>query len=319
MATPTQRAFRGRVLYRVLITIAFFVRRIPLSAARTLGRFLGRLGWLVLRRERRKAFATISRAFPAWPHSRHRDTLHAMFLHLGVSVMEFLWLPNLDRTTIRKTTVYENEQPTLDLIDQGRGVVVFTAHCGNWEWMAFAVGLLGRPTSVIQRERDEPEMNRLITETRGRSGVRTIDRGSPSSTREMLASIRRGGILAFLIDHNIRAESAKVPFFAIPALTPIGPARLAIRTEAIAVTIFTERRADGIQVVRFGNPIECRKGDDPIALTARMTAEIEAQIRRAPEQWVWMHERWRERPQWDIGSREASGDGDATPKQRASE
>jgi KDO2-lipid IV(A) lauroyltransferase len=134
-----------------------------------------------------------------------------------------------------------------------------------------------------------------VTELRAKSGVRTIDRGSPTSAREMIQAIRRGGILGFVIDQNIRTESVKVPFFGRPALTPIGPARLAVRTEAIAVTGVIERRADGTHLARFLEPIECKRDDDPVALTARLTREIEEQIRRTPEQWPWFHDRWKER------------------------
>jgi KDO2-lipid IV(A) lauroyltransferase len=143
-------------------------------------------------------------------------------------------------------------------------------------------------------------LNQYVTELRAKSGVRTIDRGSPTSAREMIQAIRRGGILGFVIDQNIRTESVKVPFFGRPALTPIGPARLAVRTEAIAVTGVIERRPDGTHLARFLEPIECKRDDDPVALTARLTREIEDQIRRTPEQWPWFHDRWKERPEWEV-------------------
>ncbi|HWS71714.1 MAG TPA: lysophospholipid acyltransferase family protein, partial [Thermoanaerobaculia bacterium] len=155
------------------------------------------------------------------------------------------------------------------------------------------------PVAVLQRERDDQQMNRYITEVRTRAGVKTIDRGSPSSARDMIGAVRRGGILAFVLDQNIRTESVKVPFFGKPALTPIGPVQFAIRTEAVVAPAFIERRADGKQYATFGEPIHCTRGDDPVALAARITTLIEEQIRRVPEQWVWMHDRWRERPKYE--------------------
>src|SRR5204863_9151865 len=137
----------------------------------------------------------------------------------------------------------------------------------------------GRPLSVLQRERNEPKMNAVITNIRAGAGVRTIDRGSVSSAREMFSAIRRGGMLAFVLDQNIRTESVKVPFFGIPALTPIGPARFAIRSEAWVTVALAERRADGKQVLTFSEPFRCTRDDDPIALTARITGAIEEQIR----------------------------------------
>lgn len=300
MASRKLRAFRERALYRALTFISAIGRRIPLRLGQFFGRALGRLAWHVARRERRKALTHIGFAFPSWTEAQRRDAVRGMFRHLGMSVFELAWLPNLTRDNYKRISHFEGHERLLEIIDSGRGVVIFTAHCGNWEWLSFATGLLGRPVSVLQRERDSPEMNRYITELRARAGVHTIDRGSGSSARDMIQAIRRGGILAFVIDQNIRTESVRVPFFGKDALTPIGPAKLAVRTEAVVVPAVAERLADGTHRLVFLEPIECKRDDDPAALTAHATKLIEEHIRRVPEQWVWMHDRWRERPQWDV-------------------
>lgn len=302
MASPKLRAFRERTLYRGLVAVSAIGRRLSLPAAQFFGRRLGSLAWHVARRERAKALRNLAIAFPDWTDAQRKRTIRAMFQHLGMSVFELAWLPNLDAPTRDRTTVVHGLDRVLEIIDSGRGVIIFTAHCGNWEWLSFATGTFGRPVTALQRERDQPEMNRYITELRARAGVRTIDRGSASSARDMIAAVRRGGILAFVIDQNIRTESVKVPFFGRPALTPIGPARFAVRSEAIVVPAFALRHRDGRHELRFLEPIQCRKSDDPAALTARVTEMIEAHIREAPEQWVWMHDRWRERPKWDVAS-----------------
>lgn len=303
MAGPKLRAFRARALDRGLALVSALGRRIPLRLGQSLGRALGSFAFRVVRRERRKALANLTIAFPEWSDAQRRDTVRAMFRHFGMSLFELVWFPNMDVAERDRRTVIEGAEPLLALLDAGRGVVVFTAHCGNWEWMSYSVGLFGRPTAVLQRERDAPEMNRFITELRARSGVRTIDRGSGGSGRELILALRRGGILAFLIDQNLRTDSVRIPFFGKPALTPIGPAKLAIRTESVVVDILVERLPDGRHRLRIGTPLECRRDDDPVELTTRMTRIIEEQIRRVPEQWVWMHDRWRDRPQWDVGTR----------------
>lgn len=302
MAAPALRAFRSRVIYRALLLVSALGARIPLRTGQFLGQLLGRVAWYVARRERNKALAHLAIAFPDWSTLHRRAVIRAMFRHLGMSLFEIAWLPNLDERSRHSTTIIEGLDRVLAEIDAGRGVVVFTAHCGNWEWLSYATGTFGRPVSVLQRERDQPEMNRYITELRAKAGVRTIDRGSSASAREMMHAIRHGGILAFVIDQNIRTESVKVPFFGRPALTPFGPARLAVRTGALAVPAFIQRLDDGRHHIRYLEPIQCHRGDDPVALTARITLLIEEQIRRAPEQWVWMHDRWRERPKWDVGA-----------------
>lgn len=302
MASPKARAFRSRVIYRVITVLSAIVRRLPLPAVQRIGRALGAFASLVVRRERRKALANIAIAFPEWSAAQRRRTISAMFRHLGVSLMEILWLPNVDLAMRDRLTTFEGAEELVAVLREGRGVVIITAHSGNWEWLAMGTGLFGFPTSVMQRERNEADVNDFITATRARSGVHTIDRGSTGAARELIQSIRRGGVLAFLIDQNIRAESAKVPFFGKPALTPLGPVKLAIRTEALLCFAATERKPDGTHHIRYTTPVQLRRDDDAIRVTAELTAMIEAQIRRVPEQWVWMHDRWRERPKWDVGA-----------------
>lgn len=300
MAGPKRRAFRSRLLYLALVCISAVVRRLPLRVARLFGLFLGHLGWHVLGRERRRATANMTIAFPDWTQRRRTYAVRDMFHHLGQSLFELLWMPNLDAAKIAKTTTFEGMEPVMEHIRSGSGIVAFTGHCGNWEWMAYCLTKSGIPMSVLQRERNEAELNEFITRIRATAGIRTIDRGSTGAARELIFALRRGGMLGFLIDQSIRAESVKVPFFGRPALTPIGPARLAIRTRVPVVSVFVERRG-GKQHIRFNEIIDTRDNDDPIALTALITRDIEEQIRRAPEQWVWMHDRWRDRPEWDVG------------------
>jgi KDO2-lipid IV(A) lauroyltransferase len=302
LASPKLRAFRERALYRLLVFVGGIGRRLPLPTAQFLGRCLGSVAWTVVRRERKRALRNLSLAFPDWSAQKKQQTIRGMFRHFGMSVFELAWMPNLTPELREELTIVEGLDRILEVIDGGRGVVIFTAHCGNWEWLSYTTGMRGRPVSVLQRERESPEMNRYITELRAKGGVHTIDRGSGSSARGMLQAIKGGGMLAFVLDQNIRTESVKVPFFGMPALTPIGPARIAIRTEAVATIATSERLPDGRHHVRFSEPIELHRDDDPIALTAMVTTRIEEQIRRAPEQWVWMHDRWRDRPKWDVNA-----------------
>jgi KDO2-lipid IV(A) lauroyltransferase len=301
VAGPRLRAFRARAVSRAFAVIRAAGRHIPLPLGRKFGRALGTLAWHVARRERRKALAHIAIAYPEWSDAQRRGAIRRMFRHLGESLFEIVWLVNLDEKTLAKTTVIEGMDEVKRLTSSGRGIVTFTGHCGNWEWLARTVALCGVPVTTMQRERDDAEMNDFIVQLREGAGIRTIDRGSASSAREMIQALRRGGgVLAFLIDQNIRAESAKVPFFGTPALTPIGPVKLAIRTGAPIVSMFIRRGDDGMQYVTVNPPFETSPDDDPIAVTARVTREIEDAIRRAPEQWVWMHDRWRERPKWEV-------------------
>lgn len=298
MAGPKLRAFRSRVLYRAILLLSFVGRRVPLPLGQRLGRLLGSLAWHVLRRHRRKSLENIGTAFPEWPESRRRATIRAMFRHLGMSVFELAWLPNLSPERLRQTTVVEGAEAIGEIVRRGDPAIVFTGHCGNWEWVASGMVHAGVPLTALQRERDEGGLNDFIVNIRRAAGVQTIDRGSASAGRDLIRALRGGTLLGFLIDQSIRVESVMVPFFGKPAPTPIGPARMAARAGAWYVTVFGERLPDGKHRITFSEPVRLSRDDDPVALTARITRAIEDQIRRVPEQWVWMHDRWKERPGW---------------------
>jgi len=252
------------------------------------------VAWVVVRRERSKALRNVAIAFPELAEAARRRIVRGMFRHLGETLFEVLWLPNLDRAAVERTTSLEGFELVDRALSAGRGLIVFTAHCGNWEWLAGPVSVCGYGVTALQRERDDRGMNDFIVGLRQKTGVETIDRGSASSGRDMLRALRSGRLLAFLIDQNIRGETDRVAFFGHPALTPAGPARLAIRSGVPVIAGFIERRAGRLHA-HFEELTETSRDDDPLALTQRMTDAIERQIRRAPEQWVWMHDRWKER------------------------
>ncbi len=125
---------RGRILYALLSTIGVIVRPLPLRAARAIGIFLGNLGWLVLFREKRKSLDHLAIAFPERKDARTSHDRPRHFRHLGMSLMEFVWLPNVNAKNLDRTTTIANLDPLVELVRAGHGVIVFTGHCGNWEW-----------------------------------------------------------------------------------------------------------------------------------------------------------------------------------------
>jgi len=290
------RRLRGRVIAVVIRALNFVTGNLPLPLVRAWGVAIGHLGWHVLGRYRARAMNNIAIAFPDWSTRKRRATVRDMFHALGASMFELGWLVNLDADTLKRTTEIHGAEHIEEALAAGKGMLIFTGHCGNWEWLAATVSLLGHPLTILQRDRDEPDFNRIILKLHEHFGMRTIGRGSTAGALEMFRALRRGGLLAFLIDQNIRAESVKVPFFGKPALTPIGPAKLAVRAEAPVMICFIERKK-GKQIVTFHEPFF---GTDPVEITARLTAAIEEHIRKVPEQWVWFHPRWKERPKWEV-------------------
>ncbi|MDX1584982.1 MAG: lysophospholipid acyltransferase family protein [Thermoanaerobaculia bacterium] len=289
-----RREVRNAILASALGVTGRVVRLFPLATAQRLGRAAGSLAWRVDRRNRDMALRSLETAFPDMNRNERESLALACFKHLGTSLMEVSWLPNLDAERMRETTEWEGLEHLRQAVDQNRGVVLFTGHCGNWEWMAASIALAGFEMNVIAREIEESRFNDYIVASRGRFGIDTIGRGSSSAAREIIRTLRSGSILGVLIDQNIQAEIVRIPFFGIDAPTPVGPAKLAVKSGSMAIAGFTERR-NGRHHIRFEPPIDTRELADPREITRTMTESIEKQIQKTPEQWVWMHRRWRDR------------------------
>jgi KDO2-lipid IV(A) lauroyltransferase len=179
------------------------------------------------------------------------------------------------------------------------GVLVLTAHFGNWELLGLAHVLSGLPLAVVARPLDSAILNRLVEWLRRRTGAELI--AKHRALKPVLGALRRGRMVAILLDQNAsRAEAVFVPFFGHPASTSRGLALLALRTGRPIVPIFMHREPDGHHRIVVEPPLWPSPGASTAGAVLELTAEcvrrIEATIRRWPEQWFWLHRRWRTRP-----------------------
>jgi KDO2-lipid IV(A) lauroyltransferase len=180
----------------------------------------------------------------------------------------------------------------------GRALML-TAHLGNWEYLAAAPRLTGYPGAIVVRPLDSPTLDGLAEATRRKTGIALIDKRG--ALRPVLQALRRGGLVGILLDQNTtRREGVFVPFFGRAASTSRSLALLALRTETPIVPIFIRREGVGRHRVTIEPPLAPPVARDleeaVVELTARCTEAVEAAIRRAPEQWLWSHDRWRTRP-----------------------
>jgi KDO2-lipid IV(A) lauroyltransferase len=175
-------------------------------------------------------------------------------------------------------------------------VLAVSAHLGNWEWLS-AHALRYGTVHIVARAIHNPDLDREIRRRREAAGVRQIypDRESP---RAILRALRAGEAVCFLVDQSAKGdEGVAVPFFGKPAPTHTGPALLALRTGATVFPILAVRLPDRRIEIRYGEPLALeRTGDldrDVKAATALFTRVVEDAIRERPDQWFWVHDRWR--------------------------
>ncbi len=234
-------------------------------------------------------------AFPELSVGERKALAERCFVHLGTLLGECLHLRHCAPEELSLHVTLEGWEHIEAARAQRRPIVIVTGHCGNWELLAAALNARGLGMLVVAREIDEPELQTMLLDLRARFGTRTIVRGTPGAARALLGALRGAGALGMLIDQDTKVEGVFVDFFGRPAWTPIGAAELALRFDAAVLPTFIARRADGSH--RAAIHPELTLPTDSTAATALMTAVIEAQIRSHPEQWVWLHRRWRRRPE----------------------
>ena len=274
---------------------AVLARKTP-EAAEATGRALGRLYRRLDRRRRSLARANLARAFPEMPPEDVDALSVRVFEHFGGVAAELFRALSHDPADALRRVETEGAAIAKDSVASGRGVCFMTAHLGNWEWAALGTGALGISSCVVARPLDNPLLDLKLTRLRTSTGNTVIEKRD--ATRAMLRALRSGGSVGILNDQHAQPPDAvTAPFFGRPAATSSALARLADRTEALVVPAYAIRVAPARWRLTFESALDVRtltpeeRGVEK--LTARLNGILESMVRRHPEQWLWLHNRWR--------------------------
>ena len=288
MARPKHLIEYG--IYRSLLML---VRLLPYGAMRPMGRQIGNLMHRLDHRHRWVALNNLQLALPDVAPEERARLAKRCFQHFGEMVLDNLALPRFDAVALCRLLTLEDWE-NLDRAEAaGRGVLIISAHFGNWEVLAHPMAIYRGGMHMVARTPDNPLLADDLRRMRERFGNRVIPKRR--SGRRILQALREGGKVVIVMDQRVHPnEGIEVPFFGHGAITTPLPAKLSLRTGAPAVPMFAYPRAGGGFRVVARPPIE-PEGSGPeaiAALTARYNAAIEAEVRRDPEMWLWMHERW---------------------------
>jgi KDO2-lipid IV(A) lauroyltransferase len=300
-AIKQRGTLRTYLEFAVAWTVFNGLRILPRPLALMLGQTLGAIARLVLPHLRRHARVNLRLAFPALDEHTRDKIARGTFRNLGRALGEVTQFPKLKRANIESIVVYEGLDNYRNAVAQGRGVILLTGHIGAWELSVFAHSIYGYPMSFLARRVDNPLVERLAETNRARFGNHSIDK--KGSLREVLKTLKTGGVVGILADLNsAREEGVFVEFFGQPACTTAGVATLALRTGAVVLPGYILwDEANKIHRLCFEPPVETintgNPKDDVVTNTARYTKVLEAVIRRYPEQWLWIHRRWKTRPE----------------------
>ena len=273
---------------------------VPLRFTWRLAELLGRLWFRLDTKHRLIALNNLKLAWGEERTERERINIaRRNFIHLVRVVLELFYIRKVTSEEVDEFATFEGVKNLDAALEEGRGVLVMTSHFGNWELMALAYSLRYRPVSLVIRPLDIPFLDSLITKIRTRGGNQMI--AKKGSVRKVLRLLAAGEVVGFLIDQNPAwEEGVFVPFFREIACTNKALSALALRTNAPVIPVYNVREANGTYRIVFEPEVVLdRSGDtrrDMEENTAKFNRIIESYIRRHPEQWFWVHQRWKTRP-----------------------
>jgi len=291
---------RHRLEYALAWCVVKTIGALPRPLARLVGVTLGQLIYLLHGKLRRVGVRNLAIAFPEKTAAERRKIVRKVFTSLGRQFAEVCLFPTYTSENVSRIVAYDGYENFDRASQRGKGVLFLTGHIGGWELSAFAHSLYGHPLHFVMRPLDNPYLDDLVRRYSTMHGNTPILKDNP--VRELLRAMKAGATVGILMDTNMTPpEGVFVDFFGVPACTASGLARIALRTDAAVVPGFTVwdpvlrkyrlRFEPPVTLIRTGN-----NDADIVANTALFTKVIEDVVRRYPDQWLWVHRRWKTRP-----------------------
>jgi KDO2-lipid IV(A) lauroyltransferase len=271
----------------------------PVSRAVAIG--IAYVVYLLHFRLRKVGMRNLVLAFPQKSQAERKRILRGEFVSLGRQLAEVCQFPRYTLKNVERVVIYDGLEHFLEARNRGKGVLFLTAHFGGWELSAFTHSLHGHWLHVVMRPMDNPYLDRLLQSMRMCHGNKVVPKDD--FVRGLLGAMKKGEVVGILMDTNMTPpQGIFVDFFGVPACTASGMARIALKTDAVVVPTFTIwDEALGKYRLRFDPALALVRSDDleaDIAANTQMfTKVIEDYVRKYPEQWLWVHRRWKTRPE----------------------
>jgi Kdo2-lipid IVA lauroyltransferase/acyltransferase len=291
---------RHRLEYLPVWFALKFIGALPRPFARIVGIGLAWLVYLVHAKLRRVGMRNLEIAFPEKTLRERRRIVRRVFIGLGRHLAEFCRFPKYTRENLHDVAVYEGFEALEEARKLGKGILFLTGHFGAWEVGSFAHSLYGHPIKIVVRDLDNPLVDALVRRYRTLHGNQTVD--NREFLRGLLSAMRAGETVGILMDTNMTPpQGVFVEYFGVQACTASGLARVALKTDAAVIPAYTVWDAQlGKYKICFEPPVALVRTTDPeadaVTNTALFTKVLEKIVRRHPDQWLWVHRRWKTRP-----------------------
>ena len=296
---------RENLEYGLVRAVAGCLGRLPRSIARVLARFIAFAVYWCFGRLRGVGARNLEIALPALSSKARKKNLRRVYIHLGWQLVEFCRMTRYTLENTRDWMRTEGLEHYLNAQARGKGVLILTGHLGAWELSSFYHSLTGHPMGMVIRRLDNRRLDEYVNRIRCLHGNYVVNKDDFG--RGLLKAMHAGGTVGILMDTNMTPPQGEfVKFFGIDACTGTGLAHIARKTGAAVVPGFMLwEPGEGRYVLRFGPevniPLTGKVAADILEGTRRCTAVIETWIRRYPDQWLWIHRRWKTRPPGEPG------------------
>ncbi|OPZ82745.1 MAG: Phosphatidylinositol mannoside acyltransferase [bacterium ADurb.Bin431] len=296
---PLAKRIKNDLIYGLVVGLIALLRFLPRGSAAALMCGLAGAGFRLARKEREKTIRHLTWAYGSEKSPAQIEALAgAVWSHFGVMAVDAIRLPRILAAGINTLVEAQGVERLRSALGRGRGVIVLTGHFGNWELFGAWVAQNGFPVKVVGTSAYDPRLDRIIVGLRNAAGYTNIARGK--GTREIIRTLRDNEVLGMLIDQDTRVDGVFVNFFGRAAHTAVGPVILAQKMGCALLPAFIHLKEDGRYLIEFDEEITLTTtGDaaqDQVVNTQKISDAYERAIRRHPEQWVWMHERWKKQP-----------------------
>ncbi|MGH2566739.1 MAG: lysophospholipid acyltransferase family protein [Bacteroidota bacterium] len=294
--------------YFLFQLLGFVVRLVPLRTVQKVGASAGELLYAAVGFRKTITLENLRQAFPEKPLQELDRIARTAFRSVGTSLFEFLWFPRFLPDQIRETVRIENPDLIKEIHGRGKGIILLTAHFGNWELLALGLHVeLGIPIHIIVKPQSNDLVDKRINRWRTLWGNKVVPMGV--AVREILRALQDGGVVGIVADQSAPKESLTVEFFGRQVPTYEGPAVFSLKTGAPMMIGFAIRQPDGTYRSTFEevptDDLRMHSAENVAELTRRHVRITERYIRLYPGQWMWMHKRWKhvlERDSVEVGS-----------------
>ncbi len=283
--------------YYLVKMFGWLVGLLPAGARNRLGDLIGEAMWPFVPRKRREMAVANVIASLGLDRAAALDLVRKSAIRFGRMFMEVLTIPRLTKDNIDSFVTLQGRENLDKAFAYGKGVIIAAAHSGNWELIGPTLAIYGYPVVGVAQRQTNAAMDRLINEIRTSTGLHITYK---TGVREMLAFLSEGKAVGLIMDQDAKEQGVFADFFGRPAATPQGPAALGRMKGAAIVPTFMTANADGSHTIILHPPLLAEKTADRdrdfLVTTQRLNAILEDHVRAHPDEWFWLHNRWKTRP-----------------------